>query len=144
MSRKASFEKLMEPGYIGGVRTRNRIIKTALGYGLAEPDGTIGERSTALYERMARGGVGLIVFEFTTVEYPRGARRPTSAEARMDDDRYIGGFSKLTDAVHKHGCPIFLQIMHSGPWYVPDEGREGPGRPGICLGLAGIGVPGAR
>jgi 2,4-dienoyl-CoA reductase (NADPH2) len=124
MSRKADFEKLMEPGYIGGVRTRNRIIKTASGYGLAEPDGTIGERSTALYERMARGGVGLIVFEFTTVEYPRGARRPTSAEARMDDDRYIEGFSKLTDAVHKHGCPIFLQIMHSGPWYVPDEGRE--------------------
>ena len=42
----------------------------------------------------------------------------------MDDDRYIPGFTKLTNAVHKHGCPIFLQIMHSGPWYVPDEGRE--------------------
>ena len=124
MSKKTNFEKLMEPGFIGRVRTRNRIIKTASGYGLAEPDGTIGERSTALYERMAKGGVGLIVFEFTTIEHPRGARRPTSAEARMDDDRYIAGFTKLTDAVHRHGCPIFLQIMHSGPWYVPDEGRE--------------------
>jgi 2,4-dienoyl-CoA reductase (NADPH2) len=118
------FDKLMEPGRIGKVRTRNRIIKTASGTGLAEPDGTTGAATRALYESLAKGGAGMIIFEFTTVEYPRGARRPTSAEARMDDDRYVPGFKELTEAVHKHGCPIFLQIMHSGPWYAPDEPRE--------------------
>jgi 2,4-dienoyl-CoA reductase (NADPH2) len=114
----------MEPGQIGRVRTRNRIIKTASGTGLAESDGTTGEATKALYESFARGGVGLIIFEFTTVEYPRGARRPRSTEARMDDDRFIAGFSNLTKTVHKYGCPIFLQIMHSGPWYAPDEPPE--------------------
>lgn len=124
MTSSSRFEKLMEPGYIGRVRTRNRIIKTASGTGLTEPDGTIGEASRALYETMAKGGVGLVIFEFTTVEHPRGARRPTSDEARLHDDKFIPGFSELTKAVHKHSCPIFLQLMHSGPWYVPDEGRE--------------------
>ena len=65
-----------------------------------------------------------MIFEFTTVEFPRGARRPTGSDARIHDDRLIPGFSELTKAVHKHGCPIFLQIMHSGPWYAPDEPRE--------------------
>jgi 2,4-dienoyl-CoA reductase (NADPH2) len=124
MVKMAQFEKLMEPGYIGRVRTRNRIIKTASGTGLTEPDGTIGAAIRAFYERMAQGGVGMIIFEFTTVEFPRGARRPTSTEARIHEDRFIAGFSELTEAVHKHGCPIFLQIMHSGPWYAPEEPRE--------------------
>lgn len=124
MTGKTQFEKILEPGSIGGVGTRNRMIKTASGYGLAEADGTIGNASIALYERMAKGGVGLIIFEFTAVEHPRGARRPTSPEARIDHDRYIAGFKELTKAVHKHNCPIFLQIMHAGPWYAPDEPKE--------------------
>jgi 2,4-dienoyl-CoA reductase (NADPH2) len=124
MASKGRFEKLMEPGRIGSVCTRNRIIKTASGYGLADPDGTMGEAPRAIYESMARGGAGLIIFEFTTVEFPRGARRPTGTDSRMHDDRLIPSFLELTDAVHKHGCPIFLQIQHSGPWYAPDEPRE--------------------
>jgi len=124
MTRKEEFGRLMEPGWIGSVRTRNRIIKTASGYGLADADGTMGEAPRAIYERMAAGGAGLIIFEFTTVEFPRGARRPTGTDSRMHDDRLIPSFSELTRAVHKHGCPIFLQIQHSGPWYAPDEPRE--------------------
>ena len=124
MAAKGQFEKLMEPGRIGGVRTRNRIIKTASGYGLADQDGTMGEAPRAIYESMARGGVGLIIFEFTTVEFPRGARRPTGTDSRFHDDRLIPSFSEIAKAVHKHGCPIFLQIQHSGPWYAPDEPRE--------------------
>ncbi len=124
MARKGEFQKLMEPGRIGSLRTRNRIIKTASGYGMADRDGTMGEGPRAIYERMAAGGVGLIIFEFTTVEFPRGARRPTGTDSRMHDDRLIPSFSELTKAVHKHGCPIFLQIQHSGPWYAPDEPRE--------------------
>ena len=124
MAGSTKFREDTGAGLIGGVGTRNRMIKTASGYGLAEADGTIGNASIALYERMAKGGVGLIIFEFTAVEHPRGARRPTSPEARIDHDRYIAGFKELTKAVHKHNCPIFLQIMHAGPWYAPDEPKE--------------------
>jgi 2,4-dienoyl-CoA reductase (NADPH2) len=43
--------------------------------------------------------------------------------ARIHDDQLIPGYSELTKAVHQHGCPIFLQLYHSGPWFIPGEGR---------------------
>ena len=124
MADRAKFVKLLEPGNIGRVRTRNRIIKTASGTGMAEPGGIQGETIKGYYEALAKGGVGLIINEFTAVEHPRGARWPTGTEARIDDDRFIAGFSEVTKAVHKHGCPIFLQVFHSGPWYAPNEAPE--------------------
>jgi 2,4-dienoyl-CoA reductase (NADPH2) len=118
----ARFEKLMEPGYIGRVRTRNRIIKTASGGGLVEKDGTAGEVIRSHYEALAKGGVGLIIFEFCTVEWPRGSNRPALAGATLHDDKFIPGYRELTKVVHKHGCPIFIQLYHSGPWFIPGEG----------------------
>jgi 2,4-dienoyl-CoA reductase (NADPH2) len=122
MTSRSRFEKLMEPGTIGRVRTRNRIIKTASGTGLLDKDGTIGEAIIAHYESLAKGGVGLIIFEFCTVEWPRGSNRPGLVGARIHDDQLIPGYSRLTRAVHKHGCPIFIQLYHSGPWFIPGEG----------------------
>jgi len=122
MASRSRFEKLMEPGYIGRVRTRNRIIKTASGGGLVERDGTAGETIRSHYEALAKGGVGLIVFEFCTVEWPRGSNRPGLMGATIHDDKYIPGYSELTKAVHKHRCPIFIQLYHSGPWFIPGEG----------------------
>jgi len=122
MTSRSRFEKLMEPGTIGRVRTRNRIIKTASGTGLLDKDGTIGEAIIAHYESLAKGGVGLIIFEFCTVEWPRGSNRPGLVGARIHDDQLIPGYSRLTKAVHKHGCPIFIQLYHSGPWFIPGEG----------------------
>ncbi|OPY79382.1 MAG: NADH oxidase [Syntrophorhabdus sp. PtaU1.Bin058] len=126
MVGRTKFEKLLEPGYIGRVRTRNRIIKTASGTGLTEPDGTQGEAIKAYYESLARGGVGMIIEEFTVVEYPRGTRR-MMGQSRIDDDKFIKGFSEVVKGVHRHGCPIFLQIMHAGPWYHQAEPPEALG-----------------
>ena len=122
MARSSRFEKLMEPGYIGRVRTRNRIIKTASGGGLVERDGTVGETIRSHYEALAKGGVGLIIFEFCTVEWPRGSNRPGLMGATIHDDKFIPGYSELTKAVHKLRCPIFIQLYHSGPWFIPGEG----------------------
>ena len=118
------FEKLLEPGMIGPVRTRNRIIKTANGTSYVEPDQTCGPRMIAYYERLARGGVGFLVVESCGVEYPLGIQhvhyRPDGTyegvQLHMDDDRFIPGFARLTVAVHKLGCPVSIQFQHSGPW----------------------------
>ena len=53
------FQKLLEPGQIGRVTTRNRMIKTANGTSFIERDGYVGDRALAYYETMAAGGVGL-------------------------------------------------------------------------------------
>ena len=71
MSNKR-FQKLLEPGQIGRVRTRNRIIKTANGTSFIEPTGYVGDRALAYYETMARGGVGPLITESCGAEYPPG------------------------------------------------------------------------
>jgi 2,4-dienoyl-CoA reductase (NADPH2) len=118
------FERLMEPGMIGPVKTRNRIIKTANGTSYVEPDQTCGPRMVAYYERLAKGGVGFLVVESCGTEYPLGIQhvhyRPDGSyegvQLHFDDDRFIPGFQRLTDAVHKLGCPVSIQFQHSGPW----------------------------
>lgn len=70
----------------------------------------------AFYEGIARGGVGLLIVESPTIDYPRGVR--WKERYRIDDDKYIQGLSELTAIIHKHGCPTFMQMNHDGPWQV--------------------------
>lgn len=118
------FEKLLTPGMIGPVKTRNRMLKTANGTSFMEPDQTCGPRMIAFYERLARGGIGFLVVESCGVEYPNGIQHVhyyedgsyEGVQLHLDDDKYIPGFKKLTDAVHAQGCPVSIQLQHSGPW----------------------------
>ena len=118
------FEKLMEPGMIGPIKIRNRIIKTANGTSYMDEDQTCGDRMIAFYERLAKGGVGMVVVESCGVEYPLGIQHVhyyedgsyRGVQLHLDDDRFIPGFKKLTDACHKHGCAVSIQFQHAGPW----------------------------
>ena len=111
MSIHTRFQKLMEPAYIGQVRTRNRIMKngTHLFYDTKADGGHMNDRNIAFYETLAKGGVGLIVA--TSGPLIDG----DVPGFRIDRDEYIPGFSKLADAIHKHGCPAFIQLFHLGP-----------------------------
>jgi 2,4-dienoyl-CoA reductase (NADPH2) len=118
------FDKLLEPGMIGPVKTRNRMLKTANGTSFMEEDQTCGPRMVAFYERLAKGGIGFLVVESCGVEYPNGIQHVhyhedgtyEGVQLHFDDDIYIPGFKKLTDAMHAQGCPVSIQFQHSGPW----------------------------
>jgi 2,4-dienoyl-CoA reductase (NADPH2) len=114
-SNDQRYEKLLQPGRIGPVTTRNRILKTGAGMLMWHEDDThMRPEMLAFYERMARGGTGLIIVESPTVDYPAGAR--WRMRYRIDDDRFIEGLKELVDVIHKHGCPTFMQMNHDGPW----------------------------
>jgi 2,4-dienoyl-CoA reductase (NADPH2) len=122
MTTSTKLEKLMEPGTIGRLRTRNRIIKTAAGTGYAE-NGLPSARMNGFYGSLAKGGVGLVIVENCGVEWPRGTHFvPTGL--RFHDDHCIPSHSRLTESVHKYDCPIFIQFMHAGPWLVKQEGID--------------------
>ncbi len=119
------FAKLLEPGQIGRVRTRNRIIKTANGTSYMDEDQNVGDRQIAYYERLAAGGVGYLTVESCGVEYPLGIQHVhydadgnllAGVQLHLDDDQYLPSFRRLSDAIHKHGCPCSLQLQHAGPW----------------------------
>ena len=114
MGKFRQFEKLMEPGNIGSLRIKNRIIKTAAGTGYSD-NGNPTERMADFYAGLAKGGVGLVIVENCGVEWPRGTHViPTGF--RFHDDSCIPYHRRLVDAVHKYDCPIFVQFMHAGPW----------------------------
>jgi 2,4-dienoyl-CoA reductase-like NADH-dependent reductase (Old Yellow Enzyme family) len=54
----------------------------------------------------------LIITEIVTVEYLFG--KALASQLRLDHDRYIAGFSRLTGAVQKYGAKIFVQLHHAG------------------------------
>ncbi|MGD0914847.1 MAG: hypothetical protein ABSB22_00170 [Thermodesulfobacteriota bacterium] len=130
MSGHTRFEKLLEPGYIGSVKTRNRIIKTGAGMLMWHKDDVhMREEVKAFYERMARGGVGLLIVESPTIDYPLGAR--WRQRYRIDDDKYIEGLGKLVEVVHKHGCPTlisevkeYVEITGKGLTIINKEGER--------------------
>ena len=59
----------------------------------------------AYYESLARGGIGLLIVESPTIDWPAGAR--WRARYRIDDDKYVPGLSALPKMIHSYGCPIF-------------------------------------
>jgi 2,4-dienoyl-CoA reductase (NADPH2) len=124
------YEKILEPGRIGSVKTRNRIVKSGAGMLMwHEDDLHMRPEGLAFYEGIARGGVGLLIVESPTIDYPRGVR--WKERYRIDDDKYIQGLSELVQIIHKHGCPTFMQMNHDGPWqvklpFVPEPMYDGP------------------
>ncbi len=108
-------ERLMEPGTIGSLRTKNRIIKTAAGTGYADKDGNATDRMADFYGAIAKGGVGLVIVENCAVEWPRGTHVvPTGF--RLHDESYVPNHARVVSAVHRYDCPVFVQLMHAGPW----------------------------
>ena len=124
-----SYERLLSPGKIGNVTTRNRVIKTGAGVMMwDEGDTVMREEVLAFYEGMARGGTGLIIVESPTVDYPAGCR--WRDRYRLDEDRFIPGMAQIAEVIHKHGCPTFMQMNHDGTWqvhlpFVPDPPYSG-------------------
>ncbi len=115
MGKVNQLERLMEPGSIGSLRTKNRIIKTAAGTGYADKDGNGTDRMADFYGAIAKGGAGLVIVENCAVEWPRGTHViPTGF--RLHDESYVPGHARVVAAVHKYDCPVFVQLMHAGPW----------------------------
>lgn len=106
------FKKIFEPGKIGKVTIKNRLVMSPMGCGLANLDGTPSEDMIAFYEARAIGGAGLIIPEITRVNDVHGAG--LMRQLSVTKDRHIEPLSKLAEAVHKHGSKIFIQLHHPG------------------------------
>ena len=107
---------LLQPIQVGNLTLKNRIMFPPLTTGYEERDGSIGERSLAFYERLAKGGTAFVVIGDVA---PVMTASPTP---KLCDDRQIPIFKRLADAMHKYDCKVALQLFH--PEYdVPEVGR---------------------
>lgn len=106
------YKSVFEPGKIGSMEIRNRIVMPAMGTNFAETDGTPGSRLINYYKARARGGTGLITIETCGVT-PVGGRAIASSLS-LHDGKFVPGMRDLTDAVHAYGAKISIQLNHTG------------------------------
>lgn len=103
-------QKLFEPIKIGDVEIKNRIVMSPMGLGFCEEDGTVNDRFVEFYTQRARGGAGLIIV--VTCYNDFGNKLPWSPA--LEDEKFLPGLKRLTDAMHEHGAKVFAQLMHQG------------------------------
>jgi 2,4-dienoyl-CoA reductase (NADPH2) len=108
-------KKLLEPGQIGNVRTKNRMFKTAAGSTLGDGTGMVTAKHKAFYRALARGGIGLIFVEHCSIEpEPENASTGGGTFLHLDDDKYIPPLKELNHLIHKYNCPTFVQLQAGG------------------------------
>ncbi len=103
---------LFTPITINGLQLKNRLVRSATHEGMADERGMPSQQLFNLYEKLARGGAGLIVTGYASVS-PDG-RSDAYRMLGIDTDDHIPSYRALTDHVHKHGAKIAMQIAHAG------------------------------
>ena len=104
------YTHIFEPLDLGFTTLKNRIIMGSMHTGLEEKKNGL-ERIATYYAERARGGVGLIVSGGIAPNV-QGWTAPFSA--RMSTKKHAKHHKVITDAVHKEGGKICMQILHSG------------------------------
>jgi 2,4-dienoyl-CoA reductase-like NADH-dependent reductase (Old Yellow Enzyme family)/thioredoxin reductase len=105
------FTKLFEPCKIGKLELANRIVMPPMTTNFAK-EGLATDCMVDYYAERGRGGVGLIVVEDAIVDTPVGNH--TLYCLHIDDDRYLPGLRRISQAVKAEGTKVILNLNHGG------------------------------
>ena len=128
---------LSQPGHIGPLKLRNRVVMAPMGTNYSTTDGLSTERDRMYYAERARGGVGMIMTEAMVVtEFAR----PHHNSLCVYHDRFIPGLASIVEAIKSHGALVCAQLNHRGallrrhvlnmepvgpsPWKNPNTGDD--------------------
>jgi len=124
-----AFAKLFEPGRIGTMVIRNRIVMAPMQTFSYEFDGTPNSKTIDYFVARAQGGVGLIICP--------GAKPSLNSRVigtpSLYDDSFIPQFKSLCEAIHAAGAKVAQQINHPGK-ALTYTGREAQGESPEAIG----------
>ncbi|KJH67694.1 NADPH-dependent 2,4-dienoyl-CoA reductase [Chromobacterium violaceum] len=106
----SAYPHLLAPLDLGFTTLKNRVLMGSMHTGLEESPGGF-EKMAAFYAERARGGVALIV---TGGVGPNAEGCVAEGAAQLSDAHEVPKHKLVTDAVHREGGKIALQILHSG------------------------------
>ena len=121
-----------EPGQIGPITLRNRIIKAATFEG-ASPKGQVTDSLIDYHVKVAAGGAGMCTVAYLAVA-PEGR---TGRGCIVLGDDTVEGLRRLTDAIHAEGAKASAQLGHAGPVANPKSNRLPALAPSRHVGLTG-------
>ncbi|MFC1964702.1 FAD-dependent oxidoreductase [Chloroflexota bacterium] len=123
----AKLTKLFEPGMIGKMEVKNRIVLSPMGTMWVDDEWFITQQAIDYYVERAKGGVGLIVSGANNILW----EAPFRGLPMLSDDKFIPKFKELAHAVHEHGAKMSLQIHHGGKTMLTEKLRRPEGGEGI-------------
>ena len=102
---------LFSPFQIKNLNLRNRIVMPGLASFLIEDDGSITDKTVEHYRKRAAGGPAMVIMEACAVS-PEGI--VSHHQARIYDDRFVGGLSRIASVMKSEGAVPAVQIHHGG------------------------------
>ena len=105
------YPNLFSPIKLGRMELNNRFVIPPMATNLANEDGTVSQGLIDYWVARAKGGWGLLILEFTAID-PVGKVGP--CHPCLWSDKFIEGLRKMTDAVHKYGAKMAVQLSHTG------------------------------
>lgn len=100
---------LFSPISIGTLPLRNRIVMPAMHLHYT-PEGFVTEKLIAFYAERAAGGAGLLLVGGCSIDIYSAGKQIIG----LNDDCFIPGLKRLTDAIHAQGACIGAQLYHAG------------------------------
>ena len=91
---------------------KNRVIRSAVHSFLPDEAGRMTEAEYAMYETLARGGIGTLITGHCCVD-PRG--RANRNQVNIYDDTFAAQFTRAAAIAHAAGAAFIPQISHAGP-----------------------------
>ncbi len=107
---------LFAPFELGGLRLRNRFVRSATAEGRCDRDGFPKPDLLALYAALAEGEIGLII---TGHFYVHPELKCSPGQAGLWSDRHVEPFQRLAAEVHARGGIIVAQL--NSPAMAPEE-----------------------
>jgi 2,4-dienoyl-CoA reductase-like NADH-dependent reductase (Old Yellow Enzyme family) len=108
---KPSYTPLFAPTRLGNLEVKNRFVRSATQEGMAAETGEVTDDIVKMYQKLARGDVGLIISGFMYVD-PLG--RVLKHMLGIHDDKMISGLRKVVESVHQAGGKMVFQLGHAG------------------------------
>ncbi len=94
-----------------GVEIKNRIAKSALSEGIAEPEGRPSEALFNLYERWGQGGAGIVLTGNVMVDKDHLVNANVLI---AEDESFLDDYKTLAEKTQKEGTHLWMQINHPG------------------------------
>ncbi len=116
--------QLFDKSGISSIELSNRTVRSATWTGTGDERGFVTDLTCEFYNRLSRGGVGLIISGYQYV-MPNAIQLPHMIGNY--DDAQVPGLKKLAETVHAGGGKLVGQIVHTGfranPKLFPQEGE---------------------
>ena len=94
-----------------GVEVKNRIAKSALSEGIAEPEGRPSASLFNLYERWGKGGAGILFTGNVMVDKDHLVNANVMI---AEDERFLDDYKILAERTQREGTHLWMQINHPG------------------------------